>query len=76
VGGCSITGGYFLDETSFIYGDYCSGLVWVATQGSDGKWTASEPTETGLSISSFGLGSDGTLYVCDLGGSVGRVRVG
>jgi glucose/arabinose dehydrogenase len=75
-GGCSITGGYFLDETSYIYGDYCSGRVWVATQGADGAWTASDPIETGLSISSFGLGGDGALYLCDLGGSVERVTVG
>ncbi len=75
-GGCSITGGYFLDETSFIYGDYCSGLLWVATQGDDGAWTAGEPLETGLAISSFGLGSDGTIYLCDLNGAVYRVAVG
>ncbi len=75
-GGCSITGGYFLDEASYIYGDFCSGLVWVATQGDDGSWTAAEPIEPGLSISSFGLGADSTLYLCDLDGSVSRVVVG
>ncbi len=75
-GGCSITGGVFLDETSYLYGDYCSGLVWAATQGDDGSWTAGEPLETGLSISSFGLGSDGTIYLCDLNGSVYRVVAG
>ena len=75
-GGCSITGGYFLDERTYIYGDYCSGLVWVATQGDDGSWTAGVPIETGLSISSFGVGNDGTLYLCDLNGGVYRVTVG
>jgi glucose/arabinose dehydrogenase len=74
-GGCSVTGGHFLDERSFIYGDYCSGLVWLATRGDDGTWTASEPVATELSISSFGLGSDGALYLCDLNGSVYRVVV-
>lgn len=75
-GGCSVTGGYFIDG-SYIYGDYCSGLVWVATEGDDGDWIAGEPVETGLSISSFGRGSDGTLYLTDLGsGSVFRVIVG
>jgi hypothetical protein len=72
-GGCSITGGVFVGG-SYLYGDYCSGLLWQATQGGDGGWTASAPLETGLSISSFGLGSDGTLYLCELaGGSVYRV---
>jgi glucose/arabinose dehydrogenase len=74
-GGCSISGGYFIGEDAYIYGDYCSGLVWVATQGDDGAWTAAAPIETGLSISSFGLGSNGTLYLCDLNGSVYRVSV-
>lgn len=75
-GGCSITGGYFVAGDGYIYGDYCSGLVWLATQGDDGSWTASDPIETGLSISSFGLGGDGTLYLCDLSGSIYRVTVG
>jgi glucose/arabinose dehydrogenase len=75
-GGCSITGGSFVAEDAYIYGDYCSGLVWLATRGADGSWTASDPVETGLSISSFGLGGDGALYLCDLGGSVYRVAVG
>lgn len=75
-GGCSITGGYFVDGGGYIYGDYCSGLVWVATQGEDGTWVAGAPIETGLSISSFGRGSDGTLYLTDLSsGSVFRVIV-
>ncbi len=72
-GGCSITGGAFVGG-AYVYGDYCSGLLWVANQGDDGAWTAGDPIETGLRISSFGVGGDGTLYVCDLAsGSVYRV---
>ncbi|HYH11752.1 MAG TPA: PQQ-dependent sugar dehydrogenase, partial [Thermomicrobiales bacterium] len=74
-GGCSITGGYFVDG-AYVYGDFCSGLVWVATQG-DGSWRAGAPVETGLSISSFGLGSDGTVYLADLAsGSIFQVVIG
>lgn len=73
-GGCSVTGGYFIDG-AYIYGDYCSGLIWLATQG-EGGWTAGDPIETGLSISSFGLGSDGTVYLADLAsGSIFTVNV-
>jgi glucose/arabinose dehydrogenase len=76
-GGCSITGGYFIEGGGYIYGDYCSGLVWLATQAADGGWTAGAPIETGLSISSFGLGSDGTVYLADrASGSIYRVMVG
>jgi hypothetical protein len=75
-GGCSITGGVFTDA-GYIYGDYCSGLMWLATPDGDGGWVASDPIETGLSISSFGVGGDGTLYICDLAsGSVHPVVVG
>jgi len=75
VGGCSITGGYFIDG-AYVYGDYCSGLVWLATPDGDGGWSAGEPIDTGLSISSFGLGGDGTVYLTDLAsGSVYRVVV-
>lgn len=75
-GGCSITGGPFVNG-AYLYGDFCSGLVWLATQGGDGVWSAGSPVETGLSISSFGLGSDGTVYLADLGsGSVYRVVIG
>ncbi len=75
VGGCSVTGGEFFDG-AYVYGDYCSGLLWLATQGADGGWSAAAPLETGLSISSFGRGSDGTVYLTDIsGGSVYRVAL-
>lgn len=75
-GGCSITGGAFIDG-AFVYGDYCSGLIWLATPGGDGGWTVGQPVETGLSISSFGVGGDGAVYVCDLAsGSIYRLAIG
>jgi glucose/arabinose dehydrogenase len=73
--GCSITGGVFV-AGGYLYGDYCSGLIWLATPQDDGGWSAGAPGETGLRISSFGTGSDGTVYLCDLaGGSVYRVEI-
>ena len=76
VGGCSVTGGPFFDGI-YIYADYCSGLLWVATQGEDGDWSAGPPFETGLSVSSFGRGSDGAVYLTDLAsGSVYRMVAG
>jgi hypothetical protein len=43
---------------------------------SDGNWVASDPIETGLSISSFSEVPDGELYVTDLDGGVYRVTAG
>ncbi len=66
-GHCSVTGGYVYSGTRFpsmdgryFYADYCSGTIWGASQ----------PLNTSLSITSFGLDSSGNLYVLDAGGGV------
>jgi glucose/arabinose dehydrogenase len=76
--GCSVTGGYVYRGTEFpalsggyIFGDYCSGIIW-GIDARAGSFT--EPVElmqSGLSISSFGLDEGGELYLTDLDG--GRV---
>jgi glucose/arabinose dehydrogenase len=72
-GGCSVTGGEFIDG-SYVYADFCSGLLWVAIQDDAETWSASTPIETGLGPSSFGLGGDGTVYLGDrASGSIYRV---
>lgn len=79
--GCSVTGGYvyrgeqFPDLTgTYLFADYCSGLLWGGGQDASGAWVMSEPIETNMSISSFGEDAAGELYVTDLsGGAVYRV---
>jgi glucose/arabinose dehydrogenase len=68
-GSCSVTGGYVyhgdaLPELDgwYIYGDYCSGLLW----GFDASSDTSEPvllSETGLTITSFAVDPAGELYL-------------
>jgi glucose/arabinose dehydrogenase len=72
-GGCSVTGGYvYRGEAAgslagvYLFGDYCSGLIWGAGQDAGGEWQMSAPVESGLSISTFGEGEDGQLYLADL----------
>ncbi len=72
--GCSITGGYVshgeefaVIEGVYVFGDYCTGLIWGIGQDADGQWVASDPVETGLQISSFGQGADGTVYLVSYG---------
>ncbi|MFQ5796788.1 MAG: PQQ-dependent sugar dehydrogenase, partial [Candidatus Bipolaricaulia bacterium] len=68
--GCSITGGYRyrgaqipeLDGT-YIYGDYCSGKIWGATEDSSGGWTVTELLDTNFLISTFGEDEAGELYL-------------
>jgi len=84
--GCSITGGVVYRGTGvpaldgwYVYGDYCrTGLtgIYLAPSG--------EPAETftvhtallgtdAQTVTSFGVGPDGELYVCSLDGPVWRV---
>jgi glucose/arabinose dehydrogenase len=68
---CSITGGYVYrgkENPAFIgkyfYGDYCNGQLFYAAPEGD-KWTQTLAAKTDYSISTFGQGSDGELYVAD-----------
>lgn len=82
VGGCSVTGGavYYGENLPDIYGtyifaDFCSGLVWQGVPGEDGSWTMSDPIQSGLAISSFGVDESGEVYVVDLNsGTVYRLE--
>lgn len=73
--GCSITGGYvYRGEAmpdlagTYLFADYCSGLLWGGGQDAGGAWVMSDPIETDLSISSFGEDDAGEVYITDLGG--------
>jgi len=76
-GNCSITGGYRYRgplealQGYYVYGDFCSGNIWLARQKGKG-WTSRLWKSTGLNISSFGEDEAGNLYVVDLGGVVYR----
>ncbi len=70
--GCSITGGFVYRGSLFddfvgnyVYGDYCSGRLWSVTSGGS---TPIYHGQTGVNISSFGLGEDGEIYMTDLNG--------
>ena len=76
-GNCAVTGGYVARRAGaalagkYIFGDYCSGKVWVIPANFTAGSTLPSPTiDSGLSISSFGEGADGRLYLVDLGGAV------
>ncbi len=71
-GACSISGGYRYRGTqipamrgAYLYGDYCSGTISIATQ-SGATWTPKTLFTTSISISSFGEDVAGELYVLDV----------
>jgi glucose/arabinose dehydrogenase len=76
--GCSVTGGYVYRgqlvpdlQGYYIYGDFCTGLIWAAQQ-IGGIWDSTLSLQSGLQITSFGEDEDGELYLVDRNGSILR----
>jgi glucose/arabinose dehydrogenase len=74
-GNCSITGGYVYRgnrlplQGRYLYGDWCSKRIWIATR-IEGGWSSEEWTAAAAqlnSLSSFGQDENCELYVVDRG---------
>ena len=77
--GCSVTGGYVYRGKAipdlkgvYLYGDWCSGVLWGAYRDSAGAWQSVRLLETSRAISSFGEDEAGELYLVDHNGPVLR----
>jgi glucose/arabinose dehydrogenase len=74
-GGCSVTGGYVYRGSMpewngiYLYGDYCSGLIWGLIQ-SGGGWQSQVLFDTDVRITSFGQDEAGEVYLIGDGGEV------
>ncbi len=74
--GCSISGGAVyrgsLTEWQgiYLYGDFCTGLVWGLLRTPDGNWSNQQLFSTGRKIAAIDQGQDGEVYLVDLGGTV------
>ncbi|HSS35743.1 MAG TPA: PQQ-dependent sugar dehydrogenase [Patescibacteria group bacterium] len=71
--GCSVTGGYVYRGTEFpdlaggyLFADFCSGRIWSVAAAGAAAQTPHLLHISNKSISSFGEGEDGALYVTDL----------
>lgn len=78
--GCSVTGGLVYRGSGlpgwrgvYLYGDYCSGLVWGLLRLADGSWQNSLLYETGAQITSFGEDEAGEMYLSDHSGRILRL---
>jgi glucose/arabinose dehydrogenase len=73
--GCSVTGGYvyrgFMPEWNgiYLYGDYCSGLIWGLIL-SNGSWQNQVLFDTDSLITSFGQDEAGEIYLTADSGEV------
>src|SRR5690606_39054594 len=72
-GRCSITGGYVYRgvlspkiEGMYLFGDYCTGEIWVATGFENPLMKRFDGI--GSNLTSFGRGSDGELYTVSYDG--------
>lgn len=70
--GCSVTGGYVYRGAAFpalggtyLYGDYCTGLIWGIRSAGDGSWEHQLLLQSDLIISSFGQDEAGELYLIE-----------
>lgn len=82
--GCSVTGGFVYRGDAipdlrgwYLFSDYCSGTLFGVPSDATGVTTPRVLLETGLTVTSFGEGADGELYLADLaGGAIYRVVSG
>jgi glucose/arabinose dehydrogenase len=78
--GSTVIGGFVYRGTqiqglpgAYIFTDFGNGRISALT-GSGTNWTSTKLLDSGRSISSFGQGQDGELYVTDRAGSVLQIR--
>jgi glucose/arabinose dehydrogenase len=82
--GCSVTGGYVYRGQAipdlagwYLFSDYCSGLLFGVPSDAEGVIAPRVLLETGHSVSTFGQGTDGELYIADLDdGTIYRIVTG
>ena len=74
-GGCTVIGGYVYRGTAqtalvggYVFGDYCSGLLWAIDPATDEFRTPTVVGEMGAGLSAFGEDEAGELYAADLNG--------
>ena len=77
--GCSVTGGFVYRGSLspqlygvYLFGDYCSGIIWGATRDSAGVWSKRQVAFSQF-ISSFGEDEAGEIYVVEHSGSVRKI---
>ena len=73
--GCAITGGYRYRGRlnpalfgTYFYADYCTGLIWGATEDGNNAWMITELLDTDFRITTFGEDQAGEIYIADYQG--------
>ena len=75
-GHCSVTGGHWMDwgpdslRDGYLYGDYCSGAIWLATSDGEGGWGSTKIMSSNTMIVGFGQGLGDELLIFSWAGEV------
>ncbi|HLO33485.1 MAG TPA: PQQ-dependent sugar dehydrogenase [Anaerolineales bacterium] len=77
-GGCSVTGGYVYRGSMpawngiYLYGDYCTGMIWGLIHAGNG-WQKQLLFDLDVNITSFGQDKAGELYLVSDNGGIYRL---
>jgi hypothetical protein len=78
--GCSVTGGYRYRGSKnprlnglYLYGDFCTGLIWGAQEDGLGGWNTTVLLDTNFSISTFGEDESGEIYFAHRSATDGEI---
>lgn len=77
-GGCSVTGGYVYRGSMpewngiYLYGDYCTGMIWGLVH-TDSGWQRQLLFDLDVTITSFGQDRSGEVYLVSDNGGVFRL---
>jgi glucose/arabinose dehydrogenase len=79
--GCSVAGGFVYRGKGlpdfhgvYLFGDYCSGLIWGLVPNDKNSWDTKILFSTGYNIASFAEDQNGEIYLLDLNGSIYRLE--
>ena len=69
--GCAIIGGvHHPANGAYLFGDHCSGRIWMLDEEGEAGWSMRRIAHAGHRILSFGRGHDGEVYVLTEGGPI------
>ncbi len=77
-GNCSVTGGFWMDwgpellRDGYLYGDFCSGSIWLLTS-ENGFWSEELIGVSGSMIVGFGQDLNGDLLIFSWGGKITKI---
>ena len=80
-GRCSISGGLYMDwgpeswQDGYMYGDFCSGDIWLTKETSPGQWEGELLLDTDTLLVGFGRGLGDELLLFTWGGTIFELDV-